>query len=95
MCITSPRERLIDFPNREGSETLAGTNISKLNLKSNRQISTIDVRNTKLKLLDLRDHDVFSLDARGAKIKILVVDPELARLSFQTTIDAGVKFASK
>ena len=75
--------------------SIAGTKISKLNLKSNRQILMIDVRNTKLKLLDLRDHAITSLDARGAKIKILVVDPELARLSFQTTIDAGVKFASK
>ena len=74
---------------------IANTKITKLKLTSNRNLYTLDIRNLKMRTLDLRVQDMYDLDARGTAVKILISNPKLSRLQFQTTIDRGVVFASK
>ena len=51
-----------------------------------------DIRNTRLRYLDLRMPDAsLMVDARGTKITIRVDDPKQMALDWQTTIDAGVR----
>jgi hypothetical protein len=69
--------------------------ITKLTLNSKSFLGSLDVRSTKIKVLDLRQMNVYVVKARGTKIKIMTPDPLSSRLAWQQFIDTGVKITSK
>jgi hypothetical protein len=70
---------------------VANNPLSQLTFLARGQLRDFDIRNTRLRSLDLRLLTREPMvDARGTKIIIRVDDPKQTRLDWQTTIDAGV-----
>jgi len=62
-------------------------------LKVPHVLSFLDVRGTRMRTLDLRGHLVEAvLDTRNTKMTVRVTDPGAARLGWQTTTGAEVRF---